>query len=131
MKLLVAYLTTATVFLVLDLLWIGYVGSDFYRTHLGPLMAESFNAVAAVAFYLLFIAGLVFFAVLPALESGGALRALVLGGALGLVAYATYDLTNLATLKGYPVKLALVDLSWGTVVSAISAMAGAFVAGRL
>lgn len=131
MKFLVAYIATAAVFLVLDLIWIGYVGNEFYRTQLGPLMADKFNLWAAAAFYLLYVAGLVFFAVAPALESGGALRALGLGMALGFIAYATYDLTNLATLKGFPAKLALVDLAWGTIVSGVAAGAAAFIAGRV
>ena len=125
MRMVVAYLAAAAVFLVLDLLWLGYIASGFYRNELGPLLAESVNIPAAVAFYALFVAGLMIFAVAPALESGGVLRALQLGALFGFFAYATYDLTNLATLKGFTWRVAVVDIVWGSFLAGASAAAGA------
>lgn len=125
MRMVVAYLSAAAVFLVLDLLWLGYIASGFYRNELGPLLAESVNIPAAVAFYTLFVAGLMIFAVAPALESGGVLRALQLGALFGFFAYATYDLTNLATFKGFTWRVAVVDIVWGSFLAGVSAAAGA------
>lgn len=125
MRMVVAYLAAAAVFLVLDLLWLGYIASGFYRNELGPLLAESVNIPAAVAFYALFVAGLMIFAVAPAHGSGGVLRALQLGTLFGFFAYATYDLTNLATLKGFTWRVAVVDIVWGSFLAGASAAAGA------
>jgi len=122
------YLITLAVFFLVDMVWLGVVAKSFYRRHLGPLMAPKVGWPAAVLFYLLFIGGLLVFAVRPGLAAGDPLRALVLGAFLGLVSYATYDLTNLATLKDWPVVVTIVDLVWGTVlggaVSWLSALAG-------
>jgi uncharacterized membrane protein len=122
------YLLTLTVFFLIDMVWLGLVAKSFYRRHLGALMAPKVVWPAAVLFYLLFIAGLIVFAVRPALAAGAPVRALVLGGLLGLLSYATYDLTNLATLKDWPVVVTLVDLVWGTAlggsVSWLSALLG-------
>lgn len=105
------------VFLVIDLVWLGVVARTFYRAQLGPLMREDINWTAAIIFYVLFVAGIVILAVWPAVERESFSRALGLGALLGLVAYAAYDLTNLATLQGFPSTMALVDLVWGTVLT--------------
>jgi len=122
------YFVTLAVFFLVDMVWLGVVAKGFYRKHLGELLAPKVNWAAAMIFYLLFIAGLLVFAVRPALMQGAPLRALWLGAFLGLIAYATYDLTNLATLKDWPVLVTVVDLAWGTVlgggVSFISAFLG-------
>lgn len=124
----VLYLITLAVFFAVDMVWLGLVAKTFYRKHLGFLMGPKVVWPAAILFYLLFIAGLLVFAVRPALAAGAPVRALVLGAFLGLVSYATYDLTNLATLKDWPLLVAVVDLVWGTVlggtVSWLSALAG-------
>lgn len=125
MRIVTAYMAAALTFVVLDLIWLGYVAYGFYRQELGALLADPFNLPVAIAFYLLFMAGLTYFAIVPALESGDALKALVNGALFGLFCYATYDLTNLATLKGFSTKLALADMAWGTLVSGVSAYAGA------
>ena len=130
MKLAMAYLVTFTIFVVIDLVWLGFVAKDFYRMSIGHLMGGGFNVSAAVAFYFIFIAGLVFFAVNPALEAGDWQRAAYLGAAFGFFAYATYDLTNLATLKDWPLSLALADLAWGTSLSGIAAALGCAVGAR-
>lgn len=122
------YLLTLVVFFVIDMIWLGVVAKGFYRRQLGALMAPKVNWTAAMLFYLLFIMGLQVFAVRPALAAGLPLQALFYGALLGLISYATYDLTNLATLKDWPLVVTVVDLIWGTVlggmVSFISALLG-------
>jgi uncharacterized membrane protein len=110
---LLTYLLTLTIFFAVDMVWLGLVAKNFYRRQLGELLSPTVVWPAAILFYLLFIAGLQFFIVSPALRSGGALQALWQGALFGLIAYATYDLTNLATLKGWPLAVTLVDLAWG------------------
>jgi uncharacterized membrane protein len=109
----VVYLITVPVFFVIDLCWLGVVARDFYQRHLGYLMRPQVNWAAALSFYLLFIIGIVIFAVKPALEAQNPLRALVYGALFGFFTYATYDLTNLATIRGWPWMVTAVDLAWG------------------
>lgn len=103
---------------VIDAIWLSVVANKFYKSQLGPLLLEKPNMVAAVLFYIIFVIGIVVFAVMPAIAAGDWKVALGLGALLGLVTYATYDLTNLATLKDFPVKVVVVDLIWGTVLTA-------------
>jgi uncharacterized membrane protein len=110
------YLITLAVFFLIDMAWLGVVAKTFYRKHLGHLLAARVVWPAAILFYLLFIGGLLVFAVRPALAVGVPARALFLGAFLGLISYATYDLTNLATFKDWPVIVTVVDLVWGTVL---------------
>ena len=122
-----AWLFTFTVMLAIDALWLGVVARDLYQQDMGSLMAAQPRWAAAAAFYLAYPLGLVVFAVKPALETGraGSLgRALLLGGLLGLFAYGTYDLTNLAVVQDWPLGLTFIDLAWGTFASAVSAGAG-------
>jgi len=104
-------------FLAIDLVWLGIVARPFYRSQLGPLMREDVNWVAAFLFYGIFVAGIVILAVGPAVERESFSQAVILGAVMGLVAYAAYDLTNLATLNGFPTAMAIVDLIWGTVLT--------------
>jgi uncharacterized membrane protein len=113
------YLSTLAVFLVVDLIWLSLVARGFYKKQLGFLMSSSPNWLAAILFYLLFIAGLLVFVVVPGLESGSIKITLLHAALFGLVTYATYDLTNLATVKNWPVLITIVDLGWGTVLSVI------------
>jgi uncharacterized membrane protein len=124
MRYLSMYVATLIPFLIADLLWLGVVARNFYRTQLGALMADPIDLKVAMAFYLLFPVGVVIFAVAPALAAGSAGHALLLGALFGFFCYATYDLTNLATLKGWPLKMSLVDMTWGTVLTAGTALAG-------
>lgn len=117
------YFVSLILFAVIDFAWLGFVARGFYRDALGSLMAEKFNLAAAGAFYLLFPFGLVLFVLRGAEDWTSAAG---YGALFGLFAYATYDLTNLATLRDFPVRMALVDLGWGTLLSGIVA-AGAFV----
>ena len=123
LKYVVAYVGAAGFFLVIDLLWLGVLARGFYRDNLGALLTDQVNVAAAIGFYLLYIAGIVIFAISPAFESGSWRTAALFGALFGLIAYATYDLTNLATLRDWPVTVALVDLAWGTVLTGLTATA--------
>ena len=119
------------IFLIIDFAWLGLVARDFYRDQLGSLLAPEVRWGAAFAFYALFVAGVMVFATLPAVAAGSIWRAVGLGAFFGLVTYATYDLTNLATTRGWPTAMVPVDMAWGTVLSALVATAGYLVASRL
>jgi uncharacterized membrane protein len=122
--LLAAYAGSAILFFTLDFLWLGFLAIGFYRSEIGQLLLERPNFLAAGAFYLFYVAGIVGFAVLPALNAQSWLWALIAGIALGLIAYGTYDMTNLATLKGWSWKVSLVDMLWGGALSGLAALAG-------
>lgn len=124
MQYLIAYVATAIVFLGIDALWLGVIAGKWYFQKLGPLLRDSPNFAYAGAFYLVYVAGLVVLAVMPAVSAQSWQTALFYGAVVGLVAYGTYDMTNLSTLKGYPVSVALVDIAWGTALTAVSAFAG-------
>lgn len=116
---------------VLDALWLGLVARDFYRQGLGHLMAPAVAWVPALAFYLLFPLGLMLFAVQPALATGSIGRAGTLGALFGLFCYATYDLSNHATLRDWPWRVTLVDIAWGAAAGAITATCATWVAMRV
>ncbi|HEV7305373.1 DUF2177 family protein [Ensifer sp.] len=120
----VSYAATALVFMGLDFLWLVYATPTIYRSRLGELLLAQPNLGAAAAFYLLYVGGIVYFAVVPAHASGAWTTAVVSGALLGLVAYGTYDMTNLATLKGWSLQVSLIDMLWGVVVTASSAGLG-------
>jgi uncharacterized membrane protein len=126
----IAYIGALIVFIILDALWLGLIARDFYQREYGALLAENPRMGVAVIFYLGYVAGVVFFAVAPALSSGGVWKAALYGALLGLLAYGTYDATNLATLKDYSVKAAIVDTLWGTFLTGSIAMAGYVAATR-
>ncbi len=130
-KALATYGAVLGVMLVLDLLWLGVVAKPLYQQAIGHLMAERPNVVAAALFYAVYAAGLTVFVVWPHAAPTGLRSALMMGALFGFFAYATYDLTNLATLKGWPVSIALIDMAWGTAVSGISAVAGSWALRRL
>ena len=115
---IIVFLITTVVFLVLDGLWLGLVAPRFYKAQLGHLMAEKVNFAAAGVFYVIYIVALLFFIIYPAVKKGEPLQALWQGALLGFAMYATYDLTNLATLRDWPLLVTLVDLAWGTAVTA-------------
>ncbi len=111
---LVAFLT----FLAIDGLWLTVVAKDFYAKHLGFIMTKTPNLTAALLFYVIYIFTMVVLIISPALQKGSLMTAILTGALFGLCAYATYDLTNLATLKDWPLLVTIVDLIWGTVLSA-------------
>ena len=123
-KYIATYAATFVVMVALDMVWLGVVAKSFYQDGIGHLMAEKPVVSVAVAFYVMYAIGLVFFAVVATEAATGYGKTVLHGALFGFFAYATYDLTNLATLKNWPVGLALLDMAWGTVVSAISAVAG-------
>jgi len=124
MKYCVAYIGVALVFLSVDALWLGVIITDFMQSHLSHLLADQTNLMIAALFYLFYAGGIVLFAVKPALEAKSLKIALIYGGVFGLLCYGTYDLTNLATLKDWPVQVVVVDMAWGTFLTALSAGAG-------
>lgn len=122
-----SFIATFAAMAVLDGAWLLGVARGFYRTHLGFLMAETPNWAAAGAFYVIYAIGVTVFATQPGVDDGNALSAVLRGALFGLVAYATYDLTNMATLRGWPTIVTIVDMAWGTFLSAAVAGIAALV----
>lgn len=112
------YIITFVVFFLVDIVWLGFISKSLYSKYLGHLMAPNVNWTAALVFYFLFIAGLVFFVINPSIEKQSVLYAIIAGGFFGLIAYGTYDLTNLATIKDWPLNITIIDLIWGTFLNA-------------
>lgn len=125
--LVVAFAVGAVVFLALDALWLGMVGRGLYQREVGALLLERPNFGAAAVFYVLYLAAMTYFCVMPGLAEASAARALINGVLFGAIAYATYDLTNLATLKGWSTTIVVVDIAWGAFATAV-ASAGAVAA---
>jgi len=128
LQIAVAFVAALIAFGICDFAWLGFVAKDFYQAQIGSLLLTKPNWTAAAIFYPLYTAGVVLFCVEPALAHGTWVRGLVLGMLLGLLAYGTYDLSNLATLKGWTTNLVVVDVIWGMVVSGIAATVGYFAA---
>lgn len=120
----IAFATTAVVFLGIDAVWLTLTAQRLYRPLIGDMLLERFNVFPAIVFYVVYTAGIVVFAVAPALSSGRAATATWHGALLGFVAYATYDLTNQATLRNWPVAVTIADLVWGSALTAVAATAG-------
>ena len=118
------YTTTLAGLLAIDAIWLSVVAKGFYRRQLGYLLADEVNWWAAISFYLLFAAGVLVFAIVPGLQADSLRIAALLGGFFGLVSYATYDLTSLAMVKNWPVTVTLVDMAWGTVLTAVASSIG-------
>ena len=139
-KIVMAYVATALVFGVLDAVWLRNAGPLLYRPALGDLLADKFRLAPAITFYAIYIAGLTYFAVVPGMLSNGGAAVSMFAGVplavlhgmlLGLFAYATYDLTNQATMKVWPSHLTLIDMAWGAVASGFAAGATTFIVTRL
>jgi uncharacterized membrane protein len=124
LKYVMAYVATALVFLGIDYVWLSRVATRFYTENLGHLMLEKPNLPAAGLFYAVFAVGIVFFAVAPALKAESLGMAILWGALFGFFTYATYDMTNYATLRDWPFVVVAVDVAWGSFLSAISAAAG-------
>jgi uncharacterized membrane protein len=122
-KYLTAYLATAAVFLIADLVWLSRT-LGLYRRAIGDMMLEKPRWKAAVSFYLMYIVGIVFFVVVPPHPADSWKSVLLSGALFGLVAFATYDMTNLATLKRWSLQMSLIDIAWGMFVTAISGLSG-------
>ena len=115
------YFISLFVFLGIDSIWLLFIAKKFYADQLGYLMAKTPNLLAALIFYLLFIVGVVFLVLAPALKNNSLSQAILMGALFGLCSYATYDLTNLATIKDWPIIITLIDMIWGTTLSAVVA----------
>lgn len=123
------YLLTVPVFFAIDLLWLGVVAKNFYQNHLSAFLSPTVNWPAALAFYFIYIAGIILFAVKPGLDAQSIGKAALWGALFGFFTYATYDLTNLATLRGWPLKVVFVDIAWGTLLGTLVA-SGSYLLGR-
>jgi len=125
------FLIALPVFFAIDMVWLALVAKNFYRQQIGFLMKPDISWYAAIIFYLIFIAGLVVFVISPAYEKHSWVHAILFGAFFGLITYATYDLTNLATMKDWPVLVTIVDLVWGMVLSASVSVVTYFIAIRI
>ena len=124
------YVISLIAFLVIDIIWLGFLARTFYRRHLGFLMAQDVNWLPAIIFYLLFVSGIVVFVLVPGLKEGSLKITLVRSALFGLITYSTYDLTNHATVKEWPLIVTVVDLVWGTMLTVSVGLVG-FIAGKL
>lgn len=125
------YAIAFAVFFAMDMVWLGLVAKNFYRNQIGFLMRDEINWIAALCFYLLFIVGLVLFVIAPAIEKNSWVHAALFGALFGLITYATYDLSNLATLKDWPILVTMVDLAWGATLAASVSTLTYFIARKI
>lgn len=130
-KLILAYLLTAVVFFAIDLTWLGVFAKNLYRKYLGGFLSDTVNWTAAFIFYALFIVGIFIFSILPAVEKNSFSHAVIMGGLFGFFTYATYDLTNLATLKNWPLTIVYIDIIWGTILTGLVAAAGYWITKKI
>lgn len=126
LKYIIGYLGTGLAFAIIDAVWLSTVGPRLYRPTLDPVLADKFALAPAIAFYVIYIAGIMILAVTPAVRDGEWTRALFTGAVLGFLCYATYDLTSQAVLKVWSTKISVADIAWGTFLTAVSAVAGYF-----
>jgi uncharacterized membrane protein len=127
MKLILAFFLTTIVFFAIDIVWLGWLAKGLYQKMIGHLLSDQVNWLAAIIFYLIFISGIFIFAILPAVEKDAWKYATLYGALFGFFTYATYELTNLATLRQWPAKLVFIDIAWGIFLSASVATAGFFI----
>ena len=130
-QLLILYFSTLAVFFIIDLVWLGLMNSRFYKPQLAGLMSDRVNWLPGMLFYVLFIVGLLLLVVIPAFNNESWVSAMLLGGLLGMIAYGTYDLTNLASIKNWPIAVTIVDIVWGTTLAATVATISYFIAGAI
>lgn len=121
MNYLKTYSVAFAVFMVIDMIWLGIVARKLYKEQIGFLLKTDVNWIAALAFYMLYVVGILFFVLEPAFAAGSAIYALLAGMFFGFITYATYDLTNLATLKDWPLLITFVDLAWGSALGGLTA----------
>jgi uncharacterized membrane protein len=128
MKYLLLYILTFLVFLGIDAVWLLFISKDLYANNIGHLMADKAQLLPALVFYLLFVVGVLVFAVIPSYQAQSMSKLLRLSALFGMMTYATYDLTNLATLKDWPLKITIIDITWGTSLSTVTGLAGYYIA---
>lgn len=131
MKYVYLFLLTFAVFLAIDAIWLGIIAKNMYSDKIGHLMADNPNLVAAGVFYLLFVAVLLVLVVIPGYEAQSLTKTIVLGALFGMITYATYDLTNLATLKDWPLSVTIIDIIWGASLATVTSIAGYYIANFL
>ncbi len=131
MKWIIAYISAAIAFGVLDFLWLRWAGPNFYRPAIGEVMADSFRGGPAIVFYLAYIAGMLWFAVRPGLDAGSVATTALNAALLGALCYATYDLTSQAVLKVWPTYISIADILWGAFATCVAASVATFVTLRL
>lgn len=124
---IISYLLTFIVFLMIDMLWLGIIAKNIYQKYLGSFLSDSVNWTAAFIFYLLFVVGISIFVIYPSVNKGSVFNAIFMGVLFGFFTYATYDLTNLATLKGWPLPIVFIDIIWGSVLSAVVSLSGFYI----
>jgi uncharacterized membrane protein len=112
---------------MIDLLWLGIIAKNLYQKYLGGFLSDKVNWTAAFIFYFIYVAGISIFAIYPAVQKGSAFNAILMGALFGLFTYATYDLTNLATLKDWPLPIVFIDILWGAILSATVSLAGFYI----
>lgn len=122
------YILTLFVFLLIDMVWLGLIAKNLYQKYLGDLLSDQVNWIAAFVFYFIYIAGVSIFAIYPSIKKKSAMNAALMGGLFGFFAYATYDLTNLATLKGWPLPIVFIDIIWGFFLTAMVSLSGYYIA---
>ena len=126
-KLIISYVLTFAVFFIIDMAWLGFVAKDIYKKYLGNLLSDNVNWAAAIVFYLLFVVGIFIFAIMPSVDKNSLQSAIILGALFGFFTYATYDLTNLATLKDWSLTIVFIDIIWGAVLTSIVSTAGFYI----
>ncbi|MEO1514218.1 MAG: DUF2177 family protein [Bacteroidota bacterium] len=126
-KLLLSYVLISLVFFAIDIVWLGFIGKNLYQKQLGHLLRADVNWTAAFVFYALYIVGIMVFCILPAAEQSSLWYAVTYGAFFGFITYATYDLTNLATLEGWPLPIVFIDITWGTFLGCLVSTAGYFI----
>jgi uncharacterized membrane protein len=123
-SIIISYLLSLIVFLMIDMLWLGVIAKSIYQKYLGGFLTENVNWTAAIIFYFIYVVGISIFAIYPSANKGSVYPAILMGALFGFFTYATYDLTNLATLKGWPLPIVFIDIIWGSVLSAVVSFSG-------
>ncbi len=126
-SILLSYLLTFVVFLLIDMLWLGIIAKNIYQKYLGDFLSDKVNWTAAFVFYFIYVAGISFFAIYPAVQKSSVCNAILMGALFGFFTYATYDLTNLATLKNWPLPIVFIDILWGIILSASVSLSGYYI----
>ena len=129
-RIFLTYIVSVPVFFIVDMIWLGVIAKGFYRKALEPLITPNINWIAAIIFYLLFLVGVLIFALLPGMEKRSLVYTIAMAALFGFIAYATYDLTNLATIRDWPLMLSIVDMIWGSFLSASTATLTYLITGR-
>jgi uncharacterized membrane protein len=126
-SIVITYLLTFMVFLTIDMLWLGVIAKNLYKKYLGDFLSDRVNWHAAFIFYIIYVVGILIFAIYPAVNKGSAYNAILMGALFGFFTYATYDLTNLATLRGWPLLIVFIDIIWGSILCALVSLSGFYI----